>query len=296
MTYSHISTNFDTPKIITYNNATLELLKSSVLVSLSGALRIYIACALLRTIPNLMTCVAGWLIIYSVYTLDRTLDSEEDMINRTELNGAKKEIGLIVTIVSFLIGSYILATEGLFIYSLLPFLSGYLYSKGLKIGKFTLKLKAGHGVKNLIVGLMWGIFITGLAGSVCYSIIPILVVFLFFGLKVFVNSTIDDFKDIKGDTQAGVNTLPICLGVKTTTTLLYGLHIGAHIMLLIALLNGTIAFEPVIAVYSLICGLVCIMRYTTEENYVKRKIERTVMKDGEAALIIILMWVADMVL
>lgn len=72
-------------------NATLELLKSSILVAFSGALRIHLAFLLLHIQSSILTCVAGGLIIYTVYTLDRALGSEEDTVNRTELNGSNKK-------------------------------------------------------------------------------------------------------------------------------------------------------------------------------------------------------------
>lgn len=151
--------------IPTFNrsSATIELLKSSVAVAISGALRVYIAAILLGTHVSVITCIAGGLIIYSVYTLDRSLESEEDLVNRKELNGSKKEIGLAVSILTFLIGSYVLSKEGLFILAFLPLVAGFLYSKGIKIGRYTLKLKGGLGIKNVVVGITWGIFILGSA-------------------------------------------------------------------------------------------------------------------------------------
>ena len=91
------------------------------------------------------------------------------MINRKELSGSRKEIGLAVSIVTFVIGSYVLAKEGMLALAFLPLVTGFLYSKGIKIGKFALKLKGGLGVKNFVVGLTWGAFISGLAGSTCRS-------------------------------------------------------------------------------------------------------------------------------
>ena len=122
-------------------NATLELLKSSILVAFSGALRIHLAFLLLQIQSSLLTCVAGGLVIYTVYTLDRALESAEDSINRQELNGSKREIALAVSLLAFGVGAFILAKEGLCALAFLPFITGYLYSKGIKIGKFSLKLK-----------------------------------------------------------------------------------------------------------------------------------------------------------
>ncbi|MGB9926979.1 MAG: UbiA family prenyltransferase, partial [Methanosarcina sp.] len=192
-------------------SATSELLKTSILVAFSGALRIHMAFLLLQIDSSFLTCAAGGLIIYTVYTLDRALGSEEDAVNRKELSSSKKEIGLAVSMLTFLIGTFILAKQGLFALALIPFITGYLYSKGIKIGKFTLKLKGGLGIKNFVVGFTWGTFIAGLAGSNCRNPIPILLIFIFFGIKLFVSSAIYDFKDIKGDSLAGIKTLPVSL-------------------------------------------------------------------------------------
>jgi len=221
------------------------------------------------------------------------MDSEEDLINRKELYGSCKEIGFAASILSFVIGGYILAHNCLLWVALVPLVTGLLYSKGIKIGKYSLRLKGGLGVKNLIVGLSWGIFITGLACSACKHVISIIVVFILYGVKVFVNSAIDDFKDIKGDTIAGIQTLPVYFGELTTRHFLLGLHVFSHLILGIALLKGRIAFEPLILACSFLCGMFCIMRYTNEEKYMKGKAGLAIFKDGESTLIVLLSVVTD---
>jgi 4-hydroxybenzoate polyprenyltransferase len=269
-------------------SATLELLKSSILVAFSGAIRIHLAFLLLHLQSSLLTCIAGGLVIYAVYTIDRALGSEEDAVNRKELNGSKKEIGLLVSLFTFLIGSYILAQEGLLVLAFIPLVTGYLYSKGIKIGKFALKLKGGTGVKNLVVGLTWGVFIVGLAGSNYGNLVPIILVFTFFGVKLFINSAIYDFKDIEGDTLAGIKTLPVSLGTKNIRNLLTGLHFFSHLILGIALINGIIAFEPLILLCSFICGMLCIQNYTKcdSEELPFWKLKRTILVDGESSSIL----------
>ncbi|WP_440947052.1 UbiA family prenyltransferase [Methanosarcina sp. T3] len=275
-------------------NATFELLKSSILVAFSGALRIHLAFLLLHIQSSILTCIAGGLIIYTVYTLDRALESEEDTVNRTELKGSNKKVGLAVSLLAFVVGTYILAKEGILALAFVPLITGYLYSKGIKIGKFALKLKGGLGMKNIVVGLTWGIFIAGLAGSGCGNLVPIVLVFTFFGVKLFINSAIYDFKDIKGDTLAGIKTLPVSLGTQKTRNLLSAMHLLSHLVLGIALIHGVLAFEPLIIVYSFICGLICIQSFTgsEDEKFSSKKIERTVLVDGESASILGLRMVA----
>lgn len=297
MSSYHLLSNFDyvLKQIPDFRkeNATLNLLESSVLIAFSGSLRVYIASLLLQTHSSTLTCLAGGLIIYSVYTLDRTIESEEDSINRKELSCSRKDIGLVASLLTFLIGSYIFAREGMLALAFLPFTIGFLYSKGIKIGRFALKLKGGLGIKNFVVGLTWGAFISGLAGSTCKNVLPIVLVFILYGVKTFVNSTIDDFKDIKGDTLAGIKTLPICLGDQNTRTFLLGLHVLSHLILCIALIKGVVAFEPLIIVCSFICGSICIQNYTNEEKYLSRKLELAFFKDGESTVTLMLRVIAS---
>lgn len=268
-------------------NATFELLKSSILVAFSGALRIHLAFLLLHIQSSVLTCIAGGLIIYTVYTLDRALGSEEDSVNRTELNGSNKKVGLTVSLVTFFIGTCILAKEGMLAFAFIPFVTGYLYSKGIKIGKLALKLKGGLGIKNIVVGLTWGFFIAGLAGRDCGDLVPIVMVFTFFGVKLFINSAIYDFKDIKGDTLAGIKTLPVSLGTRKTRTLLIAIHMLSHMVIGIALIQGALAFEPLIILYSFACGLICIQKFTNtgSEEFLSQNLERIFLVDGESTSI-----------
>lgn len=275
-------------------DATLALLKSSILVAFSGALRIHLAFLLLHIQSSILTCIAGGLIIYTVYTLDRAFGSEEDTVNRKELKGSNKKVGLAVSLLAFIIGTYILAEEGMLALAFIPFITGYLYSKGIKIGKFALKLKGGLGIKNIVVGLTWGIFIAGLAGSGCGNLVPIIMIFIFFGVKLFINSAIYDFKDIKGDTLAGIKTLPVSLGARKTRNLLTAMHLFSHLVIGIALIHGILAFEPLIILYSFVCGLICIQNFANsgDEEFSSRKLERTVLIDGESTSILGLRMVA----
>lgn len=93
---------------------------------------------------------------------------------------------------------------------------------------------------------------------------------------------------MKGDTLAGIRTLPVSLGVQNTRNFLFGLHLLSHLILSIALINGVLAFEPLIIFYSFICGLICIQNYTKsdEEESPFQKLERTILVDGESMSIV----------
>jgi 4-hydroxybenzoate polyprenyltransferase len=267
---------------------TLELLKSSLLVSISGSLRIYIASILLMTHINILNCVAGGLIVYAIYTLDRALESKEDSINKLELKGANRKLALFISMIVFFLGCYVLNSCGLLFIALMPLVTGYLYSKGISFGKFNFKLKGGRGIKNFIVGITWGIFITFIAGVELESILPLIIIFLYYSFKLFINSALYDFKDIKGDIIAGIKTIPVSIGEENTRNLLLTLHIISHSLLATAIIMHLLAFEPVILLYSLFIGIFYIYKLSNnrENESVGEKIERIFLIDGEAGSIL----------
>ena len=264
--------------------ATVHLLNASTLVAISGAFRLFIATLFLGTESRVLACIAGGFVIYTIYTLDRTLECKEDIVNRSELMGSRRDIAFLVSISAFIIGTYILFEEGLYILPFLPLVVGYLYSKGIKICGSNLKLKGGLGVKNLVVALTWGSFITGIAGKSVNNIIPLIFVFSFFSSKVFINSIIYDFKDVKRDSLAGIRTLPVQLGEKKTKAFLSIMHIMIHLGMLIAIIMRFIVFEPIILLYSFTAGIICINYYSvaTKTEPRARKLIREFLVDGES--------------
>ncbi len=99
---------------------------------------------------------------------------------------------------------------------------GFLYSYGLKFKGRRFRLKAGCGVKNVVIGLSWSLSITLSLETFDFPI------FSFYFLKLFVNSAIFDLKDIDRDE---ILTLPKLLG-KYFKVFLSFLNMVAHMMAL----------------------------------------------------------------
>jgi 4-hydroxybenzoate polyprenyltransferase len=264
---------------------TFRLLTVSLPVAISGAFRLYIACLFLGVEGDVSLYIAFALLVYATYTLDRTLGCEEDRINRSELEGTKKEMPILLCIISFLSAAFILSRHALEKIVLLPAAIGYLYSRGIKLGGFVIKLKGSYGAKNLVVGITWGALIAGIMRTWSSNLTSLLSIFSFFSMKVFINSVIYDFRDIRGDTEAGIKTLPVMLGEKKTKTVLLTLHLILHLAFLSAVLLGYIRFEPVILLYSFIAGVVCISFYleTGTNEKKRRRLIREFLIDGESA-------------
>lgn len=229
-------------------------------------------------------CIAGALVIYSTYTLDRALGCEEDKINRRELGSSRKGIALFVCLLSFLTGVLLLSGEGLFLIGFLPIAVGYTYSRGVRVGNYFLKLKGNLGGKNITVALTWGAFIAGIVRNWASNWLLVLLVFSFFGIKSFINTVIYDFRDLEGDAMAGLKTLPLYLGEARTRRFLMLTHNSLHIVV-VAVLNA-IGFEPVIVIGLWFCGFIYIHYYSKyRENEDKIKtIMRDVLVDGEFIL------------
>ena len=266
---------------------TLQLLRASILVALSGVFRIYIASLFLGIAPSRWIYLAGFLVIYATYTLDRALGCEEDKINRKELTSSRTDIALVLCLISFLTGSFLFFREGLLLIAFLPFIIGYIYSKGIHIGRISLKLKGNFGVKNLAVSLTWGVFISGVIQQWAGIQLALLFVFPFFAVKSFINTVIYDFRDVKGDAVAGIKTLPICFGDRKTRLLLQAMHNILHLWIAISMLLNFIKVEATLLVPLWLAGIIYTRYYTrpSPENESKiRKIMRDVFVDGEFIL------------
>jgi 4-hydroxybenzoate polyprenyltransferase len=273
-----------------FNVATLKLLNSASLVGFSGGLRLYLAFLLADIVPNFLLVIASSLIIYATYTLDRSLDNKEDEINHKEFTGASKITGLAASGIAILIGISIFFSKQLFSPPVFPFIVGILYSRGIPLGNKKIKLKAGSGIKNLVIGLTWG----GTLGLVIAStgqITAALVIGLYFGMKLFINSTIFDLKDVKGDLAAGIRTLPVLLGEKKLKLFLFCLCCLQHAILAIAMMGGILVHAEIFFAYSLIVSGFVIIYYSPKfelsGSWLQRKF-RILAINGEPIVLVVL--------
>jgi 4-hydroxybenzoate polyprenyltransferase len=248
-------TFFDTP--------TVRLLNSSTAVAIGGGLRLHIAfllAGLAARIPEYCACA---LIIYATYTLDRALDCKEDAINKSELRGANAKIGILACVVTFLIGSCIFIADGIYLAPFFPFIVGYVYTRGIRVGPYAFKLKGGAGLKNIIIGITWGGSIALVVSRWCDSLVTVSVIFMFFGLKLFTTSCVNDFKDVRGDLAAGIRTLPACLGEDMTKKVLIVILLALHGIMVYSLLSDIIRNEWIVLMYSLVVSVAFLTVYSS---------------------------------
>lgn len=183
--------------------------------------------------PDLCLCIAGFLVTFAVYTLDRLKGSAEDAINNPErveifIGKEKLFMGLIATSFLAAILITILTDVWKVTYLLTPIGAGLIYTAKI----------CGHRIKdiptakNLVVGLSWAAPEAGLAGA-GWSI------FAFFFLWAFNNSVICDIRDIKGDRINGVRTIPVMLGAERTRLVIVILTSVMWFLLPLSLLSVT---------------------------------------------------------
>jgi 4-hydroxybenzoate polyprenyltransferase len=274
---------------------TIRLLNSSTAVAVSGAFRLYIAFLLAGIEPRVPVFLAEALIVYSTYTLDRALGCDEDAINRSELAGASRKIGVTASALAFGAGTVIFALHGIWAAALLPFIIGYLYSKGISIGNHSLKLKGGLGRKNIVIGLTWGGNITLVLSAWTGSLATLGTIFLFYFFKLFINSAIYDIKDLEGDLAAGIRTLPAFFGEGKTRKILFSLCILLHAIMWVSMSVGGIRQECIIVGYSFSAGTIFLALYRKSfeqsDSLLKRRF-REMAIDGESALAVLFRTVA----
>jgi 4-hydroxybenzoate polyprenyltransferase len=246
-----------------FGTPTMRLLNSSSVVAIAGGLRLNIAFLLAGLEIRIPEYCAFALIIYATYLLDRALDCREDAINKIELAGANGNVGIFACAVAFLIGTLILLQDGIYLAPFFPFLVGYVYTHGIRIGTFNLRLKGGAGMKNAIIGLTWGGTIALIVSHWCNALATVLVIFLFYAIKLFITSCVNDFKDVRGDLAAGIRTLPVCLGEDLTKKVLILMNVILHGIMVYSVLFRIISNEWAILGYSLLVNTSFLMVYSS---------------------------------
>lgn len=270
---------------------TVALLNASTLTAISGSTRLYLAFLLAGLNPDGTACIAAGFVIYSTYTLDRALGSEEDAINKTGYCHARRDIGCTASLATFIIGTALFVMENFLIAPFIPFVVGFFYTKGIRIRDHRFRLKGSLGGKNLVIGLTWGGTIALVIAPGVQNCLTIFVIFLFFFTKLFINSAIYDMKDTEGDKRAGVRTLPVVLGDYRTKQILAGMCASIHSIIALCMVTGVIRAELSILFISVFSSLAILSFYssTLEQSisWIRRNL-RVLLIDCEAPATLVL--------
>lgn len=261
-------------------HATLRVLGSSLINAISGWFRLCIAFLLAGNTPDMLLCTSFSFVVYSVYTLDRSLKSKEDEVNRPELKNADVRVIRFIIIAFLFTALLILAMRKASPASaLIPFIIGFMYTKGLRIGRVEIKFKKGMGIKNFVVAFTWAFTIVAFIFDFIDSYLQAFLIFIFFFFKSFINTVLFDCKDMQGDSLAGIATIPVCFGERRTRAILQVLNSSFHFAVVVFVISGMVEFDNFILFYSWTAGLLYIFLYANS----KKTIFRSLVVHGEYA-------------
>ena len=235
------------------------LLKSTLFTAICGFLRAFYPFLLFGAIINWELLIATFLVVFAVYCMNNLTDKEEDEVSSPEKADFTKNNKKILTFAvasSYFVAIILGILNNLFavLILLFPLYAGIIYS--IQISPKIPRLKDIFAVKNIIIALSWAVGTTFLP-LVSPNNIPTVVVisiFYFFFVKSFVNSVVCDIRDLKGDRENGIKTIPVGIGKSKTKKLLsaltfsimpvisvllfYGLSIGYFITMAFSMVNS----------------------------------------------------------
>lgn len=250
----------------TLTDAFTFLTVSSIFVGATGFFQTFAGYILFGMTPNVQICMVAFLITFSTYSLNKLTDIAEDQINmpeRVNFVGGRRRFILFTAL-----GAYMLSVPLAFLVTplalpivFIPLLTNLLYSSRLLPG--VPRLKDIPIMKNLFVAISWATVCTLLPASDIFSLpkTAVLLVLYFMLVKVFINTVLYDVRDVKGDREAGIKTIPGLLGNRKTMVML--LAINSTLIALSPLLNGPVRW---LLMGMILYGYLCIIHFRKRRN------------------------------
>jgi len=217
---------------------------SSLFIGFTGFFRAYIASLLFGMAPSISACLVVFLITFSIYSLDSIVDMDKDTTNmpeRQKVLSERKRLFLLCSLAAYFLAGLILLQSKPFALPIifLPFAANAFYAT--KVPMLNFRLKDIPIIKNVVVAVAWGLTCTLLPAA--YMINPpdmktLGTIFYFMLMMTFIAAVLYDVRDVKGDEEMGVRTIPVILGTRKTTAILLALN--SMLLPLLALVNGEI--------------------------------------------------------
>ncbi|HUS76711.1 MAG TPA: UbiA family prenyltransferase [Methanothrix sp.] len=213
---------------------------SSLFVGAAGFFQTLAGYHLLGVYPSIQICFAVFLMTFSLYSLNKLTDMKEDAINMPErlnfLRG-RKHIIIFYSVIAYLLCillTFLDNPSSVFVV-FVPLVANALYGSRLLPG--LPRLKDIPIMKNLVVAVSWAVTTTLLPAGHIFNEKSIIALVLYFMLaKAFVNTVLYDIRDVAGDKENGIRTMPVIFGKKKTIFVL--LAINATLLPLLMFLNG----------------------------------------------------------
>jgi len=246
---------------------------SSLSTGFSGFFMTYIGFLLLGMTPNINSCFAVFLVSFSVYNLNKLTDLDEDAINMPERLSfllGKKKLVLYYSLAAYVLSIVIMILDNFLAVPviLIPLIANAVYSSKLIPG-FP-RLKDIPVMKNVTVAISWASVTTLLPASelvdnldlsrfmemlqisainhmisinlstlqIYDTIVIVAPILYFMFVKDFINTVLYDIRDVKGDCETGIRTVPVILG--PTKTIIVLLILNSTILPILILTNGMV--------------------------------------------------------
>lgn len=241
----------------TLKTVVLALVHSNLLISVA-ATSVAVSTVLLADLAvELLPLFIVFAVTLFVYSFNRLTDLAEDERNVPERAAFIRRYGRVLFALGG--GLYLLAVGGAIVQGvrgapalIIPFVVAVLYS--------AVGLKRVLLVKNLLVGLSWGLIPLGV--GVYYDVLlttEILVMFVFITAMLTIAAVVFDIKDIPGDRAEGIRTVPVVFGPRRTrqfavvATFLVGVAVAVLVVASVVspLFSVLLAFVAYVAGYTL---------------------------------------------
>ncbi len=223
-----------------FKNIFLFLAVSSLYTGCTGFCIAFAGFILLGANPDLHACLAVSLTVFSVYSLNKLTDKKEDAINspeRLSFLAGRTRLILVYSLLSYALSVLLIALEKPIAIPVIfiPLLANALYSSRLIPG--LPRLKDIPLMKNLVVAFSWALVCVLVPAAYSeYLDGKVILIIYFIFQKVFINTVLYDVRDIAGDRENGIRTLPCLFGLKKTLLIL--LAMNSTLLPLLALTEG----------------------------------------------------------
>lgn len=266
------------------------LISTSLFLAISGSFKIIFS-GLLFNMFSFNIILITFLTIFSTYGLNKLTDINEDTINNPERANIIKKGGVVFKFsvaISFMLSLILGFLENVMTLPviLFPLFLGLLYS--VKLNSNLPRLKDITGVKNITVALSWSVGTTFLPVIFLSEkrIISVILIFYLFFIKSCINSIIFDIRDIKGDRESNIRTIPVLLGKDKTKRLLLILNSTLIPWLIFTCYKGFFHRYFFVLILLILYGYWYIL-YFSGDNIKKGKI-MDLLIDGEFIMIAII--------
>ena len=248
-------------------NMVAFLISTSLFLAASGVCKLYLSFLLYGIASRWNLLTATFLLIFSVYGLNKLTDIKEDRINNPERVGYVEKVARILkyTVPLALFLSLVLSvfsSPWAVLVVLFPIVSGVLYS--IRLSPNYPRLKDITGIKNTIIALTWANGTTFLPYLVAGGVQPqkVILIYYFFFMKSMINTILFDVRDIKGDKISGINTIPVRLGFEKSRKLLLLLNSTFIPWLTVAYILGYFEEYLPVLVFAILNGYLYILHFT----------------------------------